>query len=158
MKALTARVLQVVAYGFVAACLTAGASAQPPGPSGATRIPPTETMRALNLSAEQKSRLRDLGEESRVRTKNLGDAMWKARQELEGIYSQPKLDARRARQLNDKINELQKDMLDEHLRVEQKLRSILTPDQFTRLRAGMAQHWKNRFPRNRTRPAEPARP
>lgn len=142
---------RMLASASLLAWLGAAAVAQP-GPPAPMPVPGIEGMRQLNLTAEQKTQLRDLGRESQANMKRIGDAVRKAREELEEVYSQPKLDVRRAKQLNEQINDLQKDMLEEHLRVEQKLRSILTTEQFTTLRTGMAQRWRDRFPRTRMRP------
>jgi Spy/CpxP family protein refolding chaperone len=151
MKSLASVLAGTVVTASLALGLAGTAFAQPGSP-GPMPVPGIEGMRRLNLSTEQQAQLRDLGRESQANMKRIGDAMRKARQELEEVYSQPKLDTRRAKQLNNQINALQKDMLEEHLRVEQRLRAILTPEQFTTLRSEMTERWKGRFPRTRVRP------
>jgi Spy/CpxP family protein refolding chaperone len=124
-------------------------SAQPAGSPGPPPVPRADAMKDLNLTPDQRTRLKELGHRTREKLKQLGAAMMKAREELEKVYNAYPLDDGKARQLNTQINSLQRSTLDLHYRAEQELRKILTADQFTKLRANMASRWKNRVPRDR---------
>lgn len=94
-------------------------------------------MRRLNLTDEQMHQVQEMRQQTMERLQKLQNQLRQVRRQLEVLYRDYELDMVRARQLNEQINRIQKDILDTHLQVEKRLREILKPEQFAKLRADM---------------------
>jgi Spy/CpxP family protein refolding chaperone len=91
----------------------------------------------LGLTEEQNRRVAELRRNTGQRMRELEQTLAERRRDLEGMYRTYSLDALRARQWNTQINTTQREILEQHLKLQQELRKILTSDQFDRLRERM---------------------
>jgi Spy/CpxP family protein refolding chaperone len=95
---------------------------------------------ALGLSADQKTRVQALHKSIGAQMRTLGQTLRQRRKALEAVYGAYDLDTAKARQLNKQINDTQRAILDQHLRLQTDLRGILTQDQFSRLQTMIRRH------------------
>jgi Spy/CpxP family protein refolding chaperone len=93
----------------------------------------------LQLSTGQKQQFSQLESEARTQHMTLYKQLHDLRGQLSAVYREFQLDVKKARSLNDQLNKVQAQLLDLHLIEQQKLRRILTPDQFSRLQAQVDQ-------------------
>lgn len=134
----TLRLLPLAA--LLGALLAGGAPSRAqnaPGPGG-------RDYQTLGLSADQKARVDALHKDIGRQMRSLGETLRARRQALEAVYRQYDLDAGKARALNNQINETQRAILDQHLRLQVELRKILTEDQFMRLQSVVQQRMRSR--------------
>jgi Spy/CpxP family protein refolding chaperone len=125
---------------MLAACILGpGARAQ----SGPDRLGAPD-YQALGLSADQKTRVQALHKSIGAQMRVLGQRLRQRRKALEAVYGAYDLDTAKARQLNKQINDTQRGILDEHLRLQTELRGILTQDQFSRLQTMIRRHARPR--------------
>lgn len=121
----------------LAAILVAAPPARAQGPGD-------QDYQTLGLSADQKSRVDALHKSFGRQMRVLGQTLRTRRQALETVYQQFDLDTAKARALNGQINDTQRAMLDQHLRLQVELRKILTEDQFNRLQSSVRKRMHNR--------------
>jgi Spy/CpxP family protein refolding chaperone len=126
-----------VALSFlaVAACVLALGA-----PAHAQAAPGGQDYKTLGLSAEQKASVRGLHQSIGAQMRSLDKTLRARRRALEAVYGEYDLDTAKARQLNNQINNTQRAILDQHLRLQSELRKILTQDQFSRLQTIIRQH------------------
>lgn len=122
------------------------------GPAAA-QGPPAPDYQRLGLSADQMTRVRDLHTETYQAMRTLEGQLREQRRALETAYGEFKLDTARVRQLNNRINEIQRDLLEKHTHLQVELRKILTADQFQRLRTMMGE--RRNHGRSRPQPRKP---
>lgn len=140
------------AIGFAAALLVScrmidrpalGQAPPPPPPMmQPNHGPPPESPWSgdnLQLSPDQKAKFTALAEQAQQARGSLYKQLHDLRNNLSAVYGEYQLDARKARALNDELNKVQAQLLEMHLQEQQKLRAILTPDQFNRLQAQIHQ-------------------
>ncbi|MCX6345016.1 MAG: periplasmic heavy metal sensor [Armatimonadetes bacterium] len=84
----------------------------------------------VQLSAEQKQKMKAFAANTRSGTESQRDALKSAREELGAVYSSYKLDEARASKAIDRIGKAQQQLLGVHLSNQVKIRQILTKDQF----------------------------
>ena len=107
------------------------AMAQPPArPSGGG-------LRELGLTEEQYKRVREVRQQMFQRIRNLEASLRERRRAQEVVFADYTMDTEKAKRLNTQINDIQKDLLETHLRLQLQLRQILTAEQFNRLQQNM---------------------
>jgi len=87
-------------------------------------------VRALDLSADQKQKLKAVGAEARTNIESRRKALGQARMDLLGVYRLYKLDERKAQDAITRIGSAQKALLEAQLDNQNKIRQILNADQF----------------------------
>jgi Spy/CpxP family protein refolding chaperone len=114
---------------------------------GATAAPRpgrvTTAIEQLGLSGDQKSKLRDYIDASRLGTQKDRSAIAAERQRLMDQYCRYNLNVVQAKNSITRINRLQLDLLNRRLDRRLRVRSVLTPDQFVKFRRLM-----DRMPRS----------
>lgn len=121
-------------------------------PASAQAAPAPE-YRRLGLNADQMTRVRELHKDTGQKMRGLERQLREQRRALEVVYGEYDLDATRVRQLNARINEIQRAILDQHLNLQTDLRKILTAEQFGRLKAIMEE--RRTRARERLKPKTP---
>ena len=113
------RLRHLVAVAIVALTTIPSGWAQGP-PPGRPEGGPVERFHEPaipGLNADQTRRIRELREESGSKLASLGLELRNYRRSLETLYRSYQLDVNAARRLNRQINDVQKRMLEQHLRV-----------------------------------------
>jgi len=87
-------------------------------------------VRALDLSADQKQKLKAVGAEARANIESQRNMLGHARMDLVGIYRVYKLDEHKAQDAMSRIGSAQKALLEAQLDNQNKIRQILNADQF----------------------------
>ncbi|HEY3268967.1 MAG TPA: periplasmic heavy metal sensor [Armatimonadota bacterium] len=143
--------LALAAAVILAAPSAVQAQAPPQPPAGA----PGPQYQSLGLSADQLRRVQALHAQFGPKLGELERSLRDKRRALEDLYKDFALDMDQARRLNAQINDIQKDILAQHLRLQVELRKILTAEQFGRLKESI----ERRTPRGfRSRPRGGDRP
>jgi Spy/CpxP family protein refolding chaperone len=94
----------------------------------------TAALEQLNLTADQKAKLRDFIRTSKQGTQNDRKGITAERQRLMSLYCNYDLNTTQAQKSISKINSLELDLLNRRLDRRLRVRSVLTPDQFVRFR------------------------
>ena len=140
--------------GRVAWLMLALAAALFPATRPASAQPaPAPEYRRLGLNPNQMARVRELHKDTNQKMRGLEGQLRDQRRALEVVYGEYDLDATRVRQLNARINEIQRAILDQHLHLQTDLRKILNEEQFGRLKAIMEE--RRARARDRARPKKP---
>lgn len=134
------RLYQLLSAALLAAVLAVGSPAHAQGTPG----PGGRDYQALGLSADQKARVDALHKDIGRQMRELSETLRARRQALETLYKDYDLDTGKARSLNNQINDTQKAMLEQHLRLQTELRKILTEDQFSRLQSIVGKRMRER--------------
>jgi Spy/CpxP family protein refolding chaperone len=100
---------------------------------------PSNWANDLQLSADQKDQFTKLEAQGQNDRRDLFKELHDLRTQLSAVYHEYDIDVRRARSLNDQLNNVQARLLDLHLIEQQKLRKILTSSQFAKLQADIDQ-------------------
>ncbi|HEY3413534.1 MAG TPA: periplasmic heavy metal sensor [Armatimonadota bacterium] len=130
--------MKLILAELALALLIAGpASAQAPPPPGGPPQGRVNRLSTLGLNADQMKRVQDVLKDFGPKMRDLEKSLFDRRRTLEGLYDRFDLDLGQARQLNKQINGIQKDILDQHLKLQVELRKILTADQYSKMRQGM---------------------
>lgn len=87
-------------------------------------------VRALDLSADQKQKLKAVGADARANIESRRKALGRARTDLVGVYRVYKLDEHKAQDAMSRIGSAQKALLEAQLDNQNKIRQILNADQF----------------------------
>ena len=90
---------------------------------------------ALDLSADQKQKLKAVGAEARVNIESERKGLGQARMDLVGVYRVYKLDERKAQDAMNRIGGAQKALLEAQLDNQNKIRQIMNADQFADFQA-----------------------
>ncbi len=114
---------------------------------------PAPEYRRLGLNADQMTRVRELHKDTNQKMRGLEGQLREQRRALEVVYGEYDMDTTRVRQLNARINEIQRAILDQHLHLQADLRKILTEEQFDRLKAMMEE--RRTRARDRLKPKTP---
>lgn len=142
-------VLLVLALGALPTSLTA----QPPSPWGPPRgmggqrppAPPFDRealFNHLNLTAQQRTRLTALMNETEEQMRQLLTRLHEQRMQLMQLYGQYQFDEKAAQRLINNINQIQAELLREHHEHQKQLRRILDREQFERWNSW----WRERMP------------
>lgn len=90
--------------------------------------------RRLRLSEEQQEKIQKLYKDSDRRKREIDNLLKKLYRDLDKLYDQYDFDRGRVKTVSDQISEVRRRSLTLYRENEEKLRSILTRDQFERLR------------------------
>lgn len=91
----------------------------------------------LNLTTQQQQKLAALENASHAQAGQMIGQIEQIRRKLADLYGTYDFDVNAARRLNQDLNRVQGQLLDLRLSEQQKLRGILSPDQFAQLQAAI---------------------
>ncbi len=132
-----------VVFTMVLGVLLTPLSAQPPSPWGPPRgmggqrspMPPFDRealFNHLNLTAQQRTRLTALMNETEEKMRQLLTRLHEQRMQLMQLYGQYQFDEKAAQRLINNINQIQAELLRGHHEHQKQLRRILDREQFER--------------------------
>lgn len=148
----------VALAGLIAAgllCHAASGQAQRPGPSGGPgrgfdgRRGPTDEERerarvTIGMSREQQKQLEAVFHDSEARMRDVMTRIRDRYKELNELYAAYDFDRARARGLIRELTDLRRKVLESRTDNEERMRKVLTREQFDKLRALLAREWQRR--------------
>ncbi|MGQ9696826.1 MAG: Spy/CpxP family protein refolding chaperone [Armatimonadota bacterium] len=116
-----------------------------------------ERMKELELTDEQREKLRDLHRRMGVEIRELFEKFREANRNLDELLRQYDFDRRKAEALIDEILRVQRQLLRYRVNAQAELRKILKPDQFRKLDEITRQAFQRRgpWPPDRKGPGQP---
>jgi|DewCreStandDraft_4_1066084.scaffolds.fasta_scaffold147961_1 Spy/CpxP family protein refolding chaperone len=153
------RLLTLAAVGAVLAVLASHAAADrltstyavligaPQGPSKAAQDEEKERRRLrIGITKEQEAQLDALWTEQGPKRREIMEKMRDALKRLGELYDSYDFDREQARAIRREIVGLHARTMMLHLEAEEKIRKILTKEQFDKMRALMKEEWSKRMP------------
>jgi len=148
----------VVLAGLIATgllCHPASGQAQRPGPPGGSgrgfegRRGPTDEERerarvTIGMSREQQKQLEASFHDSETRMRDVMTRIRDRHKELNEVYAAYDLDRAKARGLIRELADLHRKVLESRTDNEERMRKVLTREQFDKLRALLDREWKRR--------------
>jgi len=131
--------LPAIAGVLLTALIGGPTMAQNPPPGPPPRGPIDQQM--LQLNPDQSKKFTAFENASRAKKHKLIDEIHDLRRQIWTLYQSYNLDAKKAKDLNRKLNHVQREVLDLQLDEQVQLRKILTPAQFGRLQSSLRQWW-----------------